>query len=168
VLISSTSPADVNPPRWLADEMVGRLARYLRFVGCDTAYARGLSDAEILEKARREGRIIVTRDRALAAQAPHSLLLTSPHLPDQWRALRAAHPEVPSELRFVRCTECNGVLDPYTPTPGPVPAPGIPWDRVAHGLSLFRCSECGHVYWEGTHTASIRAQLARWAEEEPK
>jgi uncharacterized protein len=158
----------VTLPRWLADEMVGRLARYLRFAGCDTVYARGLGDAEILEKARVEDRIIVTRDRALAARAPRSLLLTSPYLADQWRAVRAAHPEVPSEVSFVRCTECNGVLDPYAPTLGTAPAPGIPWDRVGRGLPLYRCSECGHIYWEGTHTARIRTQLARWAEEEPK
>jgi uncharacterized protein len=148
--------------------MVGRLARYLRFVGCDTVYARGLDDAEILERARVEDRIIVTRDRALAARAPDSVLLTSPHLADQWKALRAVHPEVPSEVSFVRCTECNGVLHPYTPTLDAVRDPGIPWDRVALGLSLFRCSDCAHVYWQGTHTARIRAQLARWAEEVSK
>jgi len=148
--------------------MVGRLARYLRFVGCDTIYARGLSDAEILKKANGEDRIIVTRDRMLAARARRSVLLTSPHLADQWRTLRALHPEIPSEVSFVRCTECNGLLDPFVPTAGSTPAPGIPWDRVARGLPLFRCAECGHVYWEGTHTDHIRAQLARWAKEDPK
>jgi len=33
--------------------MVGRLARYLRFVGCDTVYARGMSDDEICAARRR-------------------------------------------------------------------------------------------------------------------
>jgi uncharacterized protein len=158
----------VSPTRWLADEMVGRLARYLRVAGCDTVYARGLGDAEILEIARREDRVVVTRDRALAARVPRSVLLTSPHIADQWKALRAAHPEVPSEVSFVRCTECNGRLESYAPGSDATPSPGIPWDRVARGLPLFRCVECGHVYWEGTHTANLRAQLARWAEEVPK
>lgn len=148
--------------------MVGRLARYLRIAGCDTVYARGLGDAEILALARTEDRIVVTRDRALAARAPRSLLLTSPRLGDQWKTVRTAYPEIPSDVSFVRCTECNGRLNPYAPPPGTAPAPGIPWDRVARGLSLYRCAECGHVYWEGTHTASLRAQFARWAEEGPE
>jgi uncharacterized protein len=156
------------PPRWLADEMVGRLARYLRIAGCDTVYARGLGDAQILAIAQDEDRILVTRDRALAARAPGSVLVTSPRLADQWKTVRAAHPEVPCGVSFVRCTECNGRLDPYQPPSGIAPSPGIPWDRVARGLALFRCAECGHVYWEGSHTASLRAQMARWAEEGPE
>jgi uncharacterized protein len=148
--------------------MVGRLARYLRIAGCDTVYVRGLGDDEILAMARNEDRILVTRDRALAARVPGSVLVSSPRLADQWKTVRAAHPEVPSEVSFVRCTVCNGRLETYEPPSGTAPAPGIPWDRVAQGLSLFRCTECGHVYWDGTHTASLRAQLARWAEERPE
>jgi uncharacterized protein len=144
--------------------MVGRLARYLRIVGCDTAYARGISDAEILAVARNEGRILVTRDRALSARTPGSVLLTSPRIEEQWRAVRAAHPEVPCEVSFERCTACNGRLAPYVPAPGESVPRNVPWDRVKQGLPLFRCADCAHLYWEGTHTASIRARLHRWAE----
>ncbi len=149
-------------PRWLADEMVGRLARYLRFVGCDTEYARGLPDEEIVERARREDRVLLTRDRALAARCPGSLLLTSPNLEDQWRTVRAAYPELPTTVAFRRCTECNGRLEPFTPAPGAPRDERIPWDRVAGGLPLYRCANCGHVYWEGTHTAGIRDRLRAW------
>jgi hypothetical protein len=145
--------------------MVGRLARYLRFVGCDTVYARGLTDEEILRQARTENRVIVTRDRRLAVRAKKALLLTSPHLSDQWRAVRAAYPELPTDVRFERCTECNGPLEKVE---GPPPADrpeGVPWDRVAGGLPLYRCTACGHYYWEGSHTADIRARLALWARE---
>ena len=152
-------------PRWLADEMVGRLARYLRFVGCDTEYARGLSDPEILERARREDRIILTRDRRLAELADRSLLLTSPDLPAQWRAVRAAFPEVAEQVRPERCTDCNGRLRAYLPPAGSDRDPGVPWDRIDQGLALFRCEACGHLYWEGSHTAGINARLAEWSKE---
>ncbi len=149
--------------RWLADEMVGRLARYLRFVGLDTRYARGLSDEEVRRLAREEDRTLVTRDRALAARTPGAVLLTSPRLGEQWRELRTAHPEIPGEVRFERCTECNGLLRP-APDPFPQPRPdGVPWERVDGGLPLYACGACGHLYWEGSHTARIRAQLERWA-----
>lgn len=149
-------------PRWIADEMVGRLARYLRMVGCDTTYARGLSDEEIVRRARDEGRVVLTRDRHLAARAEQALLLESPHLPDQWRAVRAAFPELPAEVNFQRCTECNGLLEPMAAPDRGAPVTGVPWDRVASGMPLYRCRDCAHYYWEGTHTADVRARIASW------
>jgi uncharacterized protein len=152
----------VAEPRFLADEMVGRLARYLRFVGCDTEYVRGASDAEILDRLARDGRLLLTRDRALARRAPRAVLLTSPHLADQWRALRAAVPDVPRSVRFDRCTACNGRLSVTEPSPADPRTEGVPWDRVAAGLALFKCEGCGHLYWDGTHVESVRRRLAAW------
>ena len=152
----------VAPPRWMADEMVGRLARYLRIVGCDTAYARGLADDEIVRIAGAEDRIVLTRDRELAAKAKQAFLLESPQLADQWRAVRSAFPEVPMEPRFERCTECNGRLVPAESSARNDADTRVPWDRVAAGLKVFRCESCGHPYWEGTHTADVRARIAEW------
>ena len=154
-------------PRWLADEMVGRLARYLRFVGCDTLYARGMSDLEIVALAEREDRVVLTRDRGLARRAPRAVLLTSPHLREQWRAVRVAFPDVPDRVAFERCTECNGPLRAVAPPSGPRGDPKVPWDRVARGMPLYRCSTCGHYYWDGSHTAEMRARLEAWSLEDP-
>ncbi len=149
-------------PRWLADEMVGRLARYLRFVGGDVVYVRGLSDEQILARAAEEDRVLLTRDRALAQRSSRALLLTSPRLEDQWKAVRAAWPDLPTDVRFERCTECNGPLAPYTRGTDPRREAGVPPVRPGVELELRACSECGHLYWEGSHTARIRAQLAAW------
>jgi len=158
----------VAPPKFLADEMVGRLARYLRFVGCDTLYAKGMDDLDIEKLAREHGRILVTRDRELARRTTGSILLESPSLGDQWAAVRAAVPELPRELAFVRCTECNGELAALR-APFSEPRPeGVPWDRVDSGLPLYRCLSCQHLYWEGTHTERIRAQLRAWNEDAPE
>jgi uncharacterized protein len=157
----------VAEPRWLADEMVGRLARYLRFVGADTIYVRGLSDDEVLARALREDRIILTRDRRLAERAERALLLESPDIAEQWRAVHAAFPELPAEVRFERCTECNGTLVPVAGPQNEPRAEGVPWDRVAQGLALFQCHDCGHYYWEGSHTADIRRRLASWTTGSP-
>jgi uncharacterized protein len=147
--------------------MVGRLARYLRFVGCDTVYARGMDDADIEELARTDGRVLVTRDQALARRTPGSILLESPSLGDQWLSVRAALPELPGEVRFVRCSECNGALNEFRPGSDDPRPEGVPWDRVDAGLTLYRCEDCHHLYWEGTHTERIRAQLRAWAEGRP-
>lgn len=153
------------PPRFLADEMVGRLARYLRIVGCDTVYARGLEDDEIVRAAERDARVVLTRDRALARRAPHALLLTSPSIADQWRAVVRAFPDVPTEPTFARCTVCNGTLRYADPGESPGGDGRVPWDRVRQGLPLYRCEDCGHLYWEGSHTRHVRDQIGRWRAE---
>jgi uncharacterized protein len=145
--------------------MVGRLARYLRFVGCDTRYARGMTDEEILKLAGAEDRLIVTRDRLLAHRAARAVLLESVRIDGQWKELRAAVPELPTSVRFERCTLCNGRLEPHTLAPNEAPPEGLPSERARSGLPLFRCRECGHVYWDGSHTAHVRRDVARWSSE---
>ena len=48
--------------KFIADEMLGKLAKWLRFLGYDTLYAEKISDAEIMLIAENEDRIILTRD----------------------------------------------------------------------------------------------------------
>jgi uncharacterized protein with PIN domain len=148
-------------PRWLADEMVGRLARYLRFLGFDTEYARGVSDDEIVERARREDRIVLTRDRKLASRVPGSVLLASPYLVDQIRTVRDASPAEPFEVRFDRCTLCNGRLARWKGAAADAPS-NLPRNRFDEGLEIFVCERCGHYYWEGSHTRSVRQRLRSW------
>ncbi|QQG40096.1 MAG: DUF5615 family PIN-like protein [Candidatus Aenigmatarchaeota archaeon] len=54
--------------RFLADDMLGSLVRWLRMIGYDTVYSKSLdlSDDEIVALAKKEGRTIVTRDRGLS------------------------------------------------------------------------------------------------------
>ncbi len=149
----------METPRWLADEMLGRLARYLRFLGHDTEYARGLSDMEIRDRVRRENRILITRDRALAAVVPGALLLRTPRLDEQLRAVREAFPAFSYDITFDRCGLCNGPLE-RTDLPTDSSAPrNLPSDRVRAGLPLYRCVRCHQYFWEGSHTAGIRRRL---------
>ncbi len=115
--------------------------------------------------AAAEERFLLTRDRGLAARVQDSLLLESPYVEQQWRVLHHRFPGLAMEVRFERCSLCNGGLAPYSlPQDRPVPG-GIPRERVAAGLPLFKCAACGHLYWEGSHTADIRERLRRWAQE---
>jgi uncharacterized protein with PIN domain len=148
-------------PRFLADEMLGRLARYLRFAGFDTAYVRGMADEEVLRWADTEHRILLTRDRRLAARRPDTVLLTTGALEDQVKGVRAAFPAVVFQVRFDRCTKCNGALRLLTPEEHPDPS-GLPEAVRSSGVPVYCCSACGHLYWEGTHTRAIRDRFEQW------
>jgi len=66
--------------RLLCDEMLGSLARWLRLLGVDVAYVQGVHDDVLAQQARDEDRVLVTRDAALAARVPGSILLRPPSL----------------------------------------------------------------------------------------
>ena len=140
--------------------MLGRLARYLRFLGHDAEYARDLDDGEILRRAATERRMLLTRDRALARRSPAALLLTSPAIDEQLRAIRRAFPDAPYWLAFDRCAECNGPLVRRPTELRPSAARGGR-PRPQHVEQVWTCSVCGHEYWEGSHTSAIRARLDR-------
>ena len=153
--------------RWIADEMLGKLARYLRFLGYDVRYAKDMKDGEILEAARAEGRIILTRDELLARRGKaRAFRLISPEIERQLSEVRRLFPTLRTEVQFLRCSLCNGnlvIADKSTPAP-PKGVPQNVWDTI-HEVSI--CTSCGHAYWEGTHTEEIRQTLARAFQDRP-
>ena len=51
--------------RFIADEMLGRLAKWLRAIGYDTIYYSGGEDSGLVQQALEEDRTILTRDADL-------------------------------------------------------------------------------------------------------
>lgn len=156
----------MEEPRWLVDEMLGRLARYLRFLGYDTEYVRGATDAEVCRRAGAEGRRLVTRDRSLAARTPESILLTRTDVAGQMEQLVDAFPLLRRAVRFDRCSVCNGRLVASSSIPSvDGAASGVPAEVRSGAERSYACEECGHLYWEGSHTRSVRSRLERWIPE---
>jgi len=156
----STAPvSDARPPRWLVDEMLGRLARFLRILGYDTVYARGIPDEEIRQRALSEGRTLITRDGPLAARTSGAIVLVSTDLAGQLRELWAIRPELSRVPRFDRCTRCNGSLVPVEQAAARERGVPVHVLETAAPGTVYGCSDCGQMYWEGTHTAKIREFL---------
>ena len=63
-------------PRFVADSMLGSLARWLRMLGYDTAYRKDVADDELSRLASSEKRRILTRDKDLAKE-PEAILVES-------------------------------------------------------------------------------------------
>ena len=53
-------------PRFIADVMLGSLARWLRILGFDTIYFRAIDDNELIKIARQQERTLLTRDTGIA------------------------------------------------------------------------------------------------------
>jgi uncharacterized protein with PIN domain len=145
-------------PRFLADEMLGTLARWLRMMGYDTVYARDLLDREVLGMARAEGRILLTRDRQLAERARDGgLLVTTDVLEEQLEQVIAAF-GLREDRPMTRCTKCNGRLE----TVGREAVAGrVPERVLAIRTEFYLCPKCGQIYWKGTHWDNIERRLER-------
>src|SRR5262247_1827579 len=100
-----------NPaePRFIADVMVGRLARWLRIAGFDVLYSNSFADDEIIAISRRDTRIILTRDRGLESRVePHEVIvIQSDDYESQLGQVLEKFPRPTTQL-FSRCPECNG------------------------------------------------------------
>lgn len=148
-----------RPLRFMADAMLGRLARWLRILGFDTAYEAHIADEELVRRATAEGRIVLTRDRRL----PHEWRISGVHvlhtetplaqLDELERALRLS----PDARPFTRCGSCNTPL--LEAERGEV-ADALP-DRVLQAHDRFRrCPTCQRVYWSGSHVDRIQRILS--------
>jgi hypothetical protein len=153
-----------DAPRFLADVMLERLARWLRVLGYDTASAGAASDAELARRAAAERRWLLTRDRRLAAETADGLGVLVRHGAPlaQLRELVERLPlgaEVSARELFTRCLLCNTALRPATDAEAAAALPDV---CDAHRPEPVRvCPTCGRVYWEGAHTRRMRAALAR-------
>lgn len=143
----------MSATRFLADEMLGTLARELRVLGYDAAYAHGVEDEAILERALDEGRVLLTRDRHLASRAgEHALLLEARDPDDQLERVIDGLELVPDPDAFLsRCLDCNVQVE-ATHAPDAVP------DDVASSRH-WRCPACGNVYWLGSHARDMLDRL---------
>lgn len=148
-------------PRFLADAMLGKLARWLILLGFDAAYGDSRkSDLELLEQAHREGRVFLTRDTKIPDVAGlRKVVIREQGFEAQLRHVRQ---ELGLELDrtrlFSRCTYCNEAL---ASLPRAQALPLVPPLVRQLDTPFFRCPKCARVYWNGTHTERALKRLSR-------
>jgi uncharacterized protein with PIN domain len=139
------------------DKMLGRLARWLRILGHDVAYGPHLSGRTLLRRARRERRLLLTRDTRLLRdpELPPHLFIASDHFREQLRQVAAAVPLGAGFLR--RCLDCNRPLEAVARE---AVAARVPPYVLATQDHFERCSRCRRIYWPATHRTHMLDELA--------
>jgi uncharacterized protein len=164
--VNGTAPSFDAPTSFLADAMLGRLARWLRVVGADTIQLpTDAPDVALVARARADERVLLTRDRHLLRELrPHRELAIQSDVPlEQLReVVRAFALRRPAEL-LTRCLLCNIPLVEMTPAEILQQVP--PRSRELPG-PMRRCPTCGRAYWRGSHVrrmeAALEAALPDW------
>ncbi len=141
----------------LCDHMLGTLAKWLRFMGYDTAYPGPLDDTELLASAEREDRVLLTRDKELASRSPRALRVRSDVLEEQIGEVASA-----LGLRLVdplsRCSVCNTLL---VPVPHDAVKDLVPEGVRSKHQEFWQCPSCHRVYWQGSHWTKMVERLNR-------
>ena len=149
-------------PRFVADDMLGKLARFLRMLGYDTAYFKDISDARLIEIALAEKRTILTRDTQLVERVMVTdyILIKSDNAELQLKKLINLRVLVPNPALFLsRCLDCNRPLEDISKAE----VKGRVWPYVFENHDRFKtCPACGRIYWEGDHVRAMRARFEKW------
>ncbi len=149
-----TSPQDRST--FIADHMLGSLAKWLRMMGYDTIYDKRMDDKAISAAARAEGRFVLTRDKELAKE-PGAFLVEDDELDAQLAAVKTKFGLMFDETT-IRCTACNGEL---TELPKEQARGAVPEGAFAGNDKFWKCAGCGKVYWRGSHWLGIMERLKK-------
>ena len=161
----SQSGTAAPPPRFVADAMLGSLARKLRIFGFDTLYFSEGIDAELLTVSRRGRRVLLTADKGLFARAQNlsTRAILVEGKTDRARLISvmrmAELGAVPSSVRSrkSRCAACNGELERLST--GDAAQAMIPSKVLSRHRLFYRCESCSRIYWRGGHWGRLRRLL---------
>ena len=141
--------------------MLGTIAKKLRMLGFDTQYYNTINDDDLITSARKEERIIITKDQMLAVKASNQNMPTIQVLThtekEQLTEIARKMSWKKLALDSPRCSMCNGMLQKVSKQEiiGMIPP------KVAELVQEFwQCDKCSHIYWVGTHIRNLERLIA--------
>ena len=155
--------------KFIADGMLGKLTRWLRMLGHDVKYSNKLNDEELAAIAKKERRILLTKDLELYQRAA-AKGIDAFYVAGETEAARLA--ELAKRFRFSlvidlensRCPKCNTKLRVALKEKL---AGKVEKNTFAYYSDFWKCPRCGQIYWQGAHWDRIRVTL-KTAEEKLK
>lgn len=148
-----------NKPRFLADAMLGNIARKLRLLGFDCKYYAAIKDEQMLSIAKNENRILITKDHEISNTCKKQNVATIDLLgTDEMSQIveickKISMDRCKIDVGDIRCTICNGIIQPIEKEKIIERIP----TKVAQNMQQFWiCDSCSHIYWKGTHIRNLQ------------
>ena len=163
----AVTASDASESRFAADCMLGTLAKWLKILGYDTLYLNRVEDSELVDLARAEERILLTRDRRMTERrrAAPFLLIAGEQPMEQLREVVAALGLAFDEDRLLtRCLPCNApTREAESASVRDLVPPYVHRTQVR----FRRCPSCGRVYWGATHRENMLERIREVFESPP-
>lgn len=140
------------PMKFLCDQMLGTLAKWLRIFGYDTVYADNkVDDNKLIEIAKKENRVFITRDRELIWRCRRNRIevieIKSVNLDEQIKQV-LNKVNFDKEQFLSRCTICNTPVEEI----GKEKVKNqVPEKVYENNDQFWYCPNCNRIYWKGSH-----------------
>ena len=146
-------------PLFVVDAMLGKLAKKLRLLGYDSLYSSSMDDDMILQLAKNENRILITKDVPLVLKAKKKKI---------WNIQITSDDEIEQFLQInkkeslgkcivsggnSRCPVCNGKLEHTEKNDVSDKVPAGVFENMK---DFWICTKCEKIYWEGTHIKNLQ------------
>jgi uncharacterized protein len=146
--------------KFVADTMLGRLAKWLRVLGYDTHYQPHYRPG-VMDEIVKAGALLLSRHRAKVDLYTDAVFLHGDMVEQQIVELKEGLNLVPERSRlFSRCLICNVKLMTMQIDEIRTHVPEHVFHQNVSGIKC--CPLCGRYYWPGSHRANMERQLEKW------
>jgi uncharacterized protein with PIN domain len=133
--------------------MLGKLARWLRMLGHDVTYNIQLNDNDLLELAKKENRVLLTKDlelyqRAIAKDIGALYLEGKSESERLAEIAKRYNLTLEVDMEKSHCPVCNTKLKA---TPKEQLSGELEKNTFTYYDKFWKCPNCGQVYWQPTH-----------------
>ena len=146
---------------FLADSMLGKLARWLRMMGNDVIYNVQLNDNELLDLAKKENRALLTRDlelyRRAASKGIDAFFVEGILESDRLAEVANRYGlDLTINMENSTCPICNTKL---ISSPKDQLSSQLQKNTFTYYDKFWKCPNCGQIYWQGAHWKQISNTL---------
>jgi uncharacterized protein with PIN domain len=135
-----------------------KLAILLRILGFDVLYSQNKDYILVINLAKRENRILLSRVKFLR-KLPWIFYLKEDDLDGQLeQTIKELKLTVKKENIFTRCSKCNNFLQEIQEDEV---KREIPFDVFGRGYWFKRCFNCGKIFWNGNHMITLKEKLKK-------
>ena len=146
--------------KFICDDNLGKLAKWLRTLGYDTLFSLDIEDTELVSRALKETRIILSRDTELkrfkSAEKNLFLLSSNQPLKQLRQVLKEFKLKSDEKSLFTRCLLCNQLLVPISKSEVENKVPPFVFKNQEN---FIYCSSCNKIYWAGTHVTNLKRRM---------
>ena len=144
--------------KFLLTKELGRLSKWLRILGFDTAYFKQDNASSLIIQALRENRTIITRNSRLPKPTgirivPISSEKINQQVPEVVGLLKL---KLDSSRMFTRCIICNQELAPIDKRQVKDKVPEYVFNTQEEFVA---CGQCKRIYWRGSHWGNVQSLL---------
>jgi uncharacterized protein with PIN domain len=148
-----------NELTFFVDAMLGNIARKLRLLGYDSQYFSDINDKKLIDSAKKENRIIISKDEELIKKAQkldiRSIHITKEDEIDQFfeiiNIVSLKRIQITGDT--ARCPKCNSLTESIEKN---IVKEKIPEGVLKSNDKFWKCKYCNQIYWEGTHIKNLQ------------